>query len=64
MIDEIFRRMGVRLDTMEFNDYVKEYAIDRVGPGDLITAWVGGDDGTEEGMADSEQDRKSDGAGH
>jgi len=60
MIDEMFRRFGIEIDTMEFEDFVDKYAMQNIPPGGLITAWVGGEDGTEEIVAACEQNRESD----
>ena len=60
MIEEMFNGLGVKIDTIEFNEYVSKYAIQNLKPGDLITAWVGEDDGTEEIMATCQQNRKGD----
>lgn len=57
-IEEMFSGLGVKIDTIEFKEYVSKYAIQNVPPGGLITAWVGEDDGTEEVMATCQQNRK------
>lgn len=66
-IDEMFRRFGIEIDTIEFDAYVGEYTLYALEPGGMVTAWAGDYYDTETRMADGEQDRprhgKRDGPG-